>query len=61
MPAITSLEDLRAAQEDLLGSDKFKEMFGKWHCIGWKNICSCGSKNATDNNLKGSGDKISEN
>jgi hypothetical protein len=42
MPAITSLEDLKAAQKDLLEAndlDELKATFKKWRHIGWKNIC----------------------
>ena len=42
MPAIASLEDLRAAQKDLLEAkdlDELKAAFKKWRRIGWKNVC----------------------
>jgi len=42
MPAIASLEDLKAAQKDLLAArdlDELKRVFKKWRRIGWKNIC----------------------
>ena len=42
MPAIASLEDLKAAQKDLLDAkdlDELKLMFKKWQRIGWRNIC----------------------
>jgi hypothetical protein len=42
MPAIASLEDLKAAQEELLGIediDELKRVFKKWRRIDWKNIC----------------------
>jgi len=42
MPAIGSLEDLKAAQKDLLEAkdlDDLKVVFKKWRRIGWKNIC----------------------
>ncbi|MGD0406015.1 MAG: hypothetical protein ABSB10_05115 [Candidatus Bathyarchaeia archaeon] len=42
MPAIASLEDLKAAQKDLLETgdlDELKKVFRRWRCIGWKNIC----------------------
>jgi len=38
MPAIASLEDLRAAQEELLAAkdlDEFKRVFKRWRRIGW--------------------------
>jgi hypothetical protein len=40
MPAIASLEDLKAAQKDLLEAkdlDELKKVFKKWRRIGWKN------------------------
>jgi hypothetical protein len=49
MPAIASLEDLKAAQEDLLDAkdlDDLKREFKKWRRIGWKNVCNYGSKKA---------------
>jgi hypothetical protein len=42
MPAIASLEDLKAAQKDLLEAkdlDELKKVFKKRRRIGWKNIC----------------------
>ena len=42
MPAIASLEDLKAAQKDLLESKNFNELkavFKKYRRIGWKNVC----------------------
>jgi hypothetical protein len=42
MPAIASLEDLKAAQKDLLEAkdiSELKAVFKKWRRIGWKNIC----------------------
>ena len=42
MPAIASLEDLRAAQKDLLEAkdlNELKSAFKKWRRIGWKNVC----------------------
>ena len=42
MPAIASLEDLKAAQKDLLEAkdlDELKKVFKKWRRIGWKNVC----------------------
>jgi len=42
MPAIASLEDLKAAQKDLLAAkdlDELKTVFKKWRRIGWKNVC----------------------
>jgi len=42
MPAIASLEDLKAAQKDLLNAtdlNELKAVFKKWRRIGWKNVC----------------------
>ena len=42
MPAIASLEDLKAAQKDLLEAkdlNALKTAFKKWRRIGWKNLC----------------------
>ena len=42
MPTIESLEDLKAAQEDLLEAkdlDELKKVFKRWRRIEWKNIC----------------------
>jgi hypothetical protein len=42
MPAIASLEDLKAAQNDLREAkdlNELKTVFKKWRRIGWKNMC----------------------
>jgi hypothetical protein len=42
MPAIASIEDLRAAQKDLLEAkalNELKAVFKKWRKIAWKNVC----------------------
>ena len=42
MPAIASLEDLKAAQKDLLAAKdlgELKAVFKRWRRIGWKNLC----------------------
>ena len=42
MPAIASLEDLKAARKDLLEAkdlNELKAVFKKWRRIGWKNVC----------------------
>ena len=42
MPAIAPIEDLRAAQAELLAAkdiDELKKVFKKYRRIGWKNIC----------------------
>ncbi len=43
MPAIASLEDLKAAQKDLLEArdlNELKAVFKKWRRIGWKSLIS---------------------
>jgi len=59
MPAIASLEDLKAAQKDLLETkdlDELKEMFRKWRRIGWKNVCKLWLEERTPEQLKGEGE-----
>ena len=59
MPAIASLEDLKAAQKDLLEAtdlDDLKRVFEKWRRIGWKNVCKLWLKERTPEQLKGEGD-----
>ena len=56
MPAIASLEDLRAAQEELLKTkdiEELKRVFKKWRNIGWKNICKLWLEESTPEKLKG--------
>ena len=56
MPAIASLEDIRAAQKDLLearGLNELKAVFKKWHRIGWKNLCKLWLQERTSEQLKG--------
>jgi hypothetical protein len=56
MPAIASLEDLKAAQRDLMKSknvDELKEVFRKWRRIGWKNICKLWLGERSPEQLKG--------
>ena len=56
MPAIASIEDLRAAQKDLLAArdlDELKEVFRKWRRIGWKNVCKIWLEERTPEQLKG--------
>ncbi len=58
MPAIASLEDLKAAQKDLLGAtnlDELKTAFKKWRKIGWKNVCKLWLHERTPEQLKGEG------
>jgi hypothetical protein len=56
VPAIASLEDLKAARKDLLeakGLDELKMMFKKWRRIGWKNVCKLWLEERTPEQLKG--------
>jgi hypothetical protein len=59
MPAIASIEDLRAAQEELLAAkdlDELKRVFKRWRRIGWKNVCKLWLQERTPEQLKGEGD-----
>ena len=59
MPAIASLEDLKAAQKDLLEAkdlEELKRVFKKWRKIGWKNVCKLWLEERTPEQLKGEGD-----
>ena len=56
MPAIASLEDLKAAQKDLLEAkdlNELKAVFKKWRRIGWKNVCKLWLQERTPEQLKG--------
>jgi hypothetical protein len=56
MPAIASLEDLKAARIDLLNAkniDELKAVFKKWRKIGWKNVCKLWLQERTPEQLKG--------
>ena len=55
MPAIASLEDLKAAQKDLLEAKNLNELkaaFKKWRKIGWKNVCKLWLEERTSEQLK---------
>jgi len=59
MPAIASLDDLKAAQKDLQEAKDLTELkaaFRKWRKIGWKNICKLWLQERTPEQLKGEGD-----
>lgn len=61
MPAIAPIEELRAAQKDLLEAkdlDELKAAFKKWRNIGWKNICKLWLQESTPEKLKG--EKVNE-
>ena len=56
MPAIASLEDLKAAQQDLLTArdlEELKATFKRWRRIGWKNIVKMWLGERTPEQLKG--------
>jgi len=56
MPAIASLEDLKAAQKELLDTqdiNELKKVFKKYRRIGWKNICKLWLEESTPERLKG--------
>ena len=58
MPAIASLDDLKAAQQDLLqakGIGELRAVFKKWCRIGWKNVCKLWLQERTPEQLKGEG------
>ena len=55
MPAIASLEDLKAAQKELLETqdiNELKKVFKKYRRIGWKNICKLWLEESTPEKLK---------
>ena len=59
MPAIASVEDLKAAQKDLLEAkdlDELKGAFKKWRRIGRKNVCKLWLGERTPEQLKGEHD-----
>ncbi len=58
MPAIASIEDLKAAQKDLQEAKdltELKAVFKKWRKIGWKNVCKLWLEERTPEQLKGEG------
>jgi len=58
MPAIAPIEDLRAAQKELLKTsdiNELKKVFKKYRRIGWKNICKLWLEEATPEKLKREG------
>jgi hypothetical protein len=60
MPAIAPIEDLRAAQKELLETsdiNELKKVFKKYRRIGWKNICKLWLEESTPERLKGEGDQ----
>jgi len=58
MPAIASLDDLKAARKDLLEAanlEELKSSFKKGRKIGWKNVCKLWLQERTPEQLKGEG------
>jgi len=58
MPAVASIEELRAAQRDLLQAKDLAELkaaFRRWRRIGWKNLCRLWLEERTPEQLKGEG------
>jgi hypothetical protein len=58
MPAIASLDDLKAAHQDLLQAKDLQELkvvFKKWRRIGWENVCKLWLQERTPEQLKGEG------
>ena len=54
MPAIASLEDLKAAQKPLrYALCAMLYALGKWRRIGWKNVCKLWLQERTPEQLKG--------
>ncbi|MDH7500207.1 MAG: hypothetical protein QHH30_07455 [candidate division NC10 bacterium] len=56
MPAVASIEELRAAQRDLLEAKDLEELkaaFRRWRRIGWKNLCRLWLEERTPEQLKG--------
>ena len=59
MPAIASLEDLKAAQKELLETqdiNELKKVFKKYRRLGWKNICKLWLEERSPDQLKGESD-----
>jgi hypothetical protein len=58
MPAIAPIEDLKAAQKELLETsdiNDLKKVFKKYRHIGWKNICKLWLEERTPEQLRGEG------
>jgi hypothetical protein len=57
MPAIASLEDLKAAQKPLrYALCALLYALGRWRRIGWKNVCKLWLEERTPEQLKGEGE-----
>jgi len=59
MPAIASLEDLKAAQKEGLGIYAMLYALRKWRRIGWKNVCKLWLEERSPEQLKGEGNEDS--
>jgi hypothetical protein len=58
VPAVASIEDLRAAQKELASArdvGELKEVFRRWRKIGWKNLCKLWLAERTPEQLKNEG------
>jgi len=53
MPAIASLEDLKAAQKEGVSIYAMLYALRKWRRIGWKNVCKLWLEERTPEELKG--------
>ncbi len=56
MPAMVPIEDLRAAQKELLEAKDLNELkaaFKRWRRIGWKNVCKLWLEERTPEELRG--------
>jgi hypothetical protein len=56
MPAIAPVEDLKAAQKELLETkdlNELKVVFKKWRRIDWKNVCKLWLEERSPEQLKG--------
>jgi hypothetical protein len=57
MPAIASLEDLKAAQKPLrYALCALRYALGRWRRIGWRNVCKLWLEERTPEQLRGVGD-----
>jgi len=59
MPAIASIEDLRAAQKELLETtdiNELKKVFNKYRRMGWKNIWRLWVEEGTPEEFKRKGE-----
>jgi hypothetical protein len=55
MPAIASLEDLKAAEKDRLNIYAMLHALWRWRRIGWKNTCKLWLQERTSEELSGEG------